>query len=99
MYGNGGAILKMENTPEANAEATEETILTPVRAIRAHCLHCCGYSPKEVRLCTVHSCDLYPYRMGHSPGRKGKGGKAKQQESENQASECWKTPAESHELV
>ena len=76
----------MKSKPEATTEPSDRAsqILTPVKAIRAHCLHCCGYSPKEVRLCTVESCSLYPYRMGHSPARKGKGGIAKRQKSENQ---------------
>lgn len=41
--------------------------LTPVKAIRAKCLDCCGGQPKEVRLCTAKGCSLYGYRMGHRP--------------------------------
>ena len=88
---------KLEATTEPSDRASQ--ILTPVKAIRAHCLHCCGHSPKEVRLCTVHSCSLYPYRLGHSPGRKRKGAEEEPQESENQAAECWKTTEESPETV
>lgn len=33
-------------------------------AIRRKCVDCSGFQPKEVRLCTVTSCDLWPYRMG-----------------------------------
>lgn len=87
MYGNGGAAVEMKNKPAATNETTEGTILTPVKAIRAKCLDCCGYSPMEVRLCPCTSCSLYPYRMGHSPARKGKGGMAKRQESENKSLE------------
>ena len=50
-------------------------ILTPVRAIRAKCLDCCCGSAQEVKLCPITDCSLYPYRMGHNPNRKGKGGK------------------------
>jgi hypothetical protein len=41
--------------------------LTPVKAIRAKCLDCTCNQPKEVRLCPVYSCPLWPYRMGHRP--------------------------------
>ena len=91
----------MKRKPEATTEPSDGAIqiLTPVKAIRAHCLHCCGYSPKEVRLCTVESCSLYPYRMGHCPGRKRKGAEKEPQESKNQASECGETPEESPETA
>lgn len=42
-------------------------MLTPIKAIRAKCLDCCCGAPKEVRLCSVRKCPLYPYRMGHRP--------------------------------
>ena len=41
--------------------------LTPIKAIRAHCLDCSGQQPGEVRKCAVETCTLYPYRMGHRP--------------------------------
>ena len=44
-------------------------ILTPLQAIRAKCLDCCCRSKKEVKLCTIPDCPLYPYRFGHSPHR------------------------------
>ncbi|MBQ3467299.1 MAG: hypothetical protein IJH21_03130 [Oscillospiraceae bacterium] len=44
--------------------------MTPLKAIRAHCVDCCGGSWKEARLCPASSCPLYPYRMGHNPNRK-----------------------------
>lgn len=40
--------------------------MTPMKAIRAKCLDCCG-SSREVRLCTVEKCPLYPYRFGKRP--------------------------------
>lgn len=49
-------------------------ILTPIKAIRAHCLDCMCGQATEVRLCPIADCSLYPYRMGHNPSRKGKGG-------------------------
>lgn len=42
-------------------------VLTPVKAIRAKCLDCCGGQTAEVRLCPITDCALYPYRMGHRP--------------------------------
>jgi len=36
---------------------------SPIKAIRAHCLGCCG-SESEVRKCTVTTCPLWPLRMG-----------------------------------
>lgn len=48
--------------------------LTPVKAIRAYCVKRCGGAPGEVRKCPEVECQLYPYRMGHNPRRKGIGG-------------------------
>lgn len=41
--------------------------LTPIKAIRAKCIDCCAGQPKEVRLCSIEKCPLYPYRMEHRP--------------------------------
>ena len=41
--------------------------LPPIKAIRAMCIDCCAGLPKEVRLCSIEKCPLYPYRMGHRP--------------------------------
>ena len=41
--------------------------LTPVKSIRAKCLDCSSGSMKEVRLCPVRNCALWPYRMGRRP--------------------------------
>ena len=49
--------------------------MTLLKAIRLRCLECSAGSIKEVRLCPVHDCELYQYRMGHNPKRKGLGGK------------------------
>lgn len=48
---------------------TKQTIL---KAIREHCLECCGGSTNAVRHCTVklpalQHCKLYPYRFGKDP--------------------------------
>jgi len=40
---------------------------TPVRAIRAQCLECCGWNSAEVKRCVSRECFLFPYRTGHRP--------------------------------
>ena len=40
---------------------------TPIKAMRAKCIDCCCGSNKEIRLCPVINCALYPYRMGRRP--------------------------------
>ena len=42
-------------------------VLTPIKAIRAYCIECSGGMTKEVKLCPVEKCPLYPYRMGKRP--------------------------------
>lgn len=41
--------------------------MTPIKAIRAKCLDCCCGQAKEVRLCPIEKCPLYPYRFGKRP--------------------------------
>lgn len=48
---------------------TGERIQNPVKAIRAKCLDCCCDSVIEVKLCTITSCALYPFRFGSNPYR------------------------------
>jgi hypothetical protein len=43
---------------------TEIRSLTPLKAIRKHCLECMGFSPFEVEKCTNPLCALYPFRLG-----------------------------------
>lgn len=37
------------------------------KAIRAKCLECCCGQVKEVALCEVKDCHLFPYRFGCGP--------------------------------
>lgn len=37
------------------------------RAIREKCLNCCCGQEKEVALCEVKDCPLFPYRFGCRP--------------------------------
>ena len=41
--------------------------LTPLKAIRARCMDCCGGSRSEVRKCVAHDCASWPFRMGKNP--------------------------------
>lgn len=43
-----------------------------LKAIRAKCLDCGVSQPREVRLCQMVDCPLWPYRMGTDPFRKGR---------------------------
>lgn len=43
--------------------------MSPMEAIRAHCLDCCGGSPQEVRYCTATGCPSWPFRTGKNPWR------------------------------
>lgn len=45
--------------------------LTPLKAIKKHCLECSAYEKKQVRECVIKDCVLFPYRLGSNPNRKG----------------------------
>jgi|TARA_B100001964_G_C14209578_1_gene589830 hypothetical protein len=53
-----------------------EVELTPLKAIRFHCLQCVGWHPSDVKHCTGKFCPLHPYRFGTNPEREGIGGKS-----------------------
>jgi hypothetical protein len=44
--------------------------MSPLRAIRAKCLDCCGFQEKEVAQCVAVDCPSWPFRMGTDPWRK-----------------------------
>jgi len=44
--------------------------MTPIKAIRLHCLECSGGSSNEVKLCVIPDCRLYPFRLGKNPNVK-----------------------------
>src|SRR5215470_11996547 len=58
-----------EMTREELREVGHEP-MSPLQAIRAHCLDCCVYQEKEVALCTAVRCPSWPFRMGTDPWRK-----------------------------
>ena len=47
-----------------------EDIVSPLKAIRAFCIDCCGGSASDVRDCTATSCPLKAFRFGKNPYRK-----------------------------
>jgi len=65
--------------------------LTPVKAIRKHCIECMGFSPRLVSKCPAEGCALYPYRMGRNPARKGKGGGRPPKKTEKTPTQVKKT--------
>jgi hypothetical protein len=56
-------------TPEEIKAAGHEP-MSPLQAIRAHCLDCCVHQEKEVALCTAVNCPSWPFRTGTDPWRK-----------------------------
>lgn len=44
--------------------------MSPLQALRARCLDCCGHQEKEVALCPAADCPSWPFRMGTDPWRK-----------------------------
>lgn len=44
--------------------------ISPLKAIREKCLDCSCGSRKEVELCPISKCALFPFRFGKNPFRK-----------------------------
>jgi len=45
--------------------------ISPLKAIRAYCLECCGYNQEEVENCSANQnketrCSLYFFRLGYN---------------------------------
>ena len=51
-------------------DKTSKNPTTPLKAIRAKCLDYSCWQVKEVKLCPVTKCALYPFRFGKNPYRK-----------------------------
>jgi len=43
---------------------------SPLKAIKSHCIDCCGGSANEVKLSQCDPCNLKPYKFGTNPYRK-----------------------------
>ena len=74
-------LNEMENEMELDTEINSEIennetedgnskTMTPMKAIRAKCLDCCGGQYSEVKLCLCINCPLYDFRLGKNPNRK-----------------------------
>lgn len=59
----------MTNT-EAIKEFPIEDRIPLLKAVRLKCLDCSCFQPREVELCPVTKCTLYPYRFGKDPYKK-----------------------------
>jgi hypothetical protein len=46
--------------------------IRPLKAIRSKCLDCSNHQPKEVELCPVTDCALFPFRFGRRPATQAK---------------------------
>ena len=64
----------IKHTIRSKDGGTKEVSLSPLRAIRLHCLECLGWSAYEIKRCTGKLCPLFQYRFGNNPERKGIGG-------------------------
>jgi len=41
--------------------------MTPLQAIHAKCVDCCGGDTSEVKKCPAKGCPLHPFRRGKKP--------------------------------
>ena len=62
-----GLAALTEELAETEQLEHVEPKLSPLQAVRAHCLSCCCGQAKEVRLCPAETCTLWPYRFGRGP--------------------------------
>ena len=58
------APLQLKTPTRGSGSGCIKKRLTRAKAIRAKCLDCSCYQQKEVRLCPVVDCALWPYRFG-----------------------------------
>lgn len=61
---------KLEDTELEDTEDGNPKVMTPMKAIRAKCLDCCGGQYSEVKMCPCTNCPLYDFRLGKNPNRK-----------------------------
>ena len=45
----------------------EGKVLSPLKSIRKHCVTCMGFMHKQVKICDIEDCWLWPYRLGTKP--------------------------------
>jgi hypothetical protein len=61
--------MTIEHQIKTRDGGLEQVALTPVKAIRRHCLECSNFQWSEVRRCPIFNCALFPYRLGKRPGQ------------------------------
>ncbi len=69
----GEEHIMIKNEIRSKNGGTKKVLLTPLKAIRCHCLECVCWSAYDVRYCISKLCSLFPFRLGKAPGHKGKG--------------------------
>jgi hypothetical protein len=63
--------MAVKHTGRKDGKGNLKTLrLTPLRAIKEHCLECVGWQVKEVQQCTGSKCWLYPFRFGRDKSKK-----------------------------
>jgi hypothetical protein len=67
--------MPIKHTIKSRDGGTRTVNLTPIKAVRFHCVDECAGTAREVKRCTSQLCPLYPYRLGSNPERSGIGGK------------------------
>jgi len=57
--------MAMKHTVRRDGKGRTKVVdLTPLRAIRLHCIECMGFQKSLVNECSSTLCPLHPYRMG-----------------------------------
>lgn len=63
-YKKGNGIMTSQDVKQKIKKAREQGTLTRAKAIRLHCLDCCGYDAKCVTVCDSFDCPLWGFREG-----------------------------------
>jgi hypothetical protein len=66
------SIIRTVSSAMARSDFEAAGHTTPLRAVRLHCVECCGGSSNEVRHCSATSCPLWPCRFGRRPNAEEK---------------------------
>jgi hypothetical protein len=65
--------MSLSQTIRTKKGGFKKVPLTPLRAIKYHCLECNGGENPVKKDCLGKYCCLYPYRAGKNPEKKGIG--------------------------
>jgi hypothetical protein len=62
--------MGVKHTVRKDGEGKTRVVnLTPLKAIRLHCIECMGFQKRFVNECTSTLCPLYPFRTGRTSRR------------------------------